>query len=552
MPFRFIHAADLHLGSPFKGLAEAPEHVRRGLAEAEYAALRRLTDAALEHGADFAVFAGDLFDSSDRSLRARAALRRAWSRLAAAGVQVFAIHGNHDPLEGGPALFDLPEGVHVFGADGPAEHRPACRRDGRPAAFVYGVSYDRRAVTDNLVPRYRPAEGAEFHIALLHANVDGDPDHDSYAPCRLSELVGAGFQYWALGHVHSRRVLHEYPHVVYPGNLQGRHPGETGAKGCYLVEVDASGGVRLTFLPLDGLRWLSCRVSIDGLEDEERLLERMEESAVRTAASADGRPVMLEVVLEGRGPLHRRLEARGADELLAALRERLDGRTARDGLCGVPASGGGGYGGSAGSAAGSARDGEGGESGEPGGGGVYGGGAGPDAGGASGGLGAQGGDDVFGGDAGPDAGGASGGLGAQGGDDVFGGVAGPDAGGASGGLDVHGGDGVLGGRAGHSGFDDPGGGGWIWVHRLTVRTAPELDLDRLAEEDSFAGEAVRLARRLAADPEGREALLGEALGPMLRNPRLRRLIESLGLPASDDLLERAAVRLAGLLERRED
>jgi len=424
-PFRFIHAADLHLGSPFKGLAGAPEAVRRCFAEAEFGALRRLTDMALREEADFVVIAGDLFDSADRSLRAQAALHRSWSRLAAAGAQVFAIHGNHDPLGSGSARFALPEGVHIFSASGSAEHRPAYRRDGKPAAFVYGISYDRRAVTDNLVPGYRPAPGADFHIALLHANVDGDPDHDAYAPCRLNDLLGAGFQYWALGHIHGRRVLHEYPHVVYPGNLQGRHAGETGAKGCYLVDVDASGGVRLTFMPLDEVRWLLCRVSIEGIADEEQLLERMEESAVGAVSSAEGRPVMLEMVVEGRGPLHRRLETRGTDELLAALRERL----------GEPAA------------------------------------------------------------------------------------------------------------------DD--GAGWIWVHRLTVRTAPDLDFDRLAGEDSFAGEAVRLARRLAADPEGREALLKEALEPMTRNARLRRLLDSRGLTSADGLLERAAARLAGMLEREE-
>jgi DNA repair exonuclease SbcCD nuclease subunit len=138
-PFRFIHAADLHLGSPFKGLAGAPEAVRRGLAEAEFGALRRLTDTALREEADFVVIAGDLFDSADRSLRAQAALHRSWSRLAAAGAQVFAIHGNHDPLGLERARFELPEGVHIFGAGGNAEYRPAYRRDGKPAAFVYGL-----------------------------------------------------------------------------------------------------------------------------------------------------------------------------------------------------------------------------------------------------------------------------------------------------------------------------------------------------------------------------------------------------------------------------
>jgi len=54
--------------------------------------------------------------------------------------------------------------------------------------------------------------------------------HENYAPCAIEDLTNKGYDYWALGHVHQASVLHEKPHVVFPGNLQGRHARETGTK----------------------------------------------------------------------------------------------------------------------------------------------------------------------------------------------------------------------------------------------------------------------------------------------------------------------------------
>ena len=72
----------------------------------------------------------------------------------------------------------------------------------------------------------------------IHTSVDGREGHDPYAPTRLDVLRSKGHDYWALGHVHEREVLCRNPWVVFPGNLQGRHARETGAKGATLVEVD--------------------------------------------------------------------------------------------------------------------------------------------------------------------------------------------------------------------------------------------------------------------------------------------------------------------------
>lgn len=307
VPFRFIHAADLHLDSPFRGLAKAPEEIRKALSAATFAALRNLTAAAIEHEVDFVVIAGDLFDEADRSLRAQFALVKEWEKLAARGIAVYAIHGNHDHLGGRRAKLDIPSSVHIFGAR-QLHSAPAHTRNGELAARVYGISYGERAVTANLAESYAVRDDAPYHIALLHGNVGGDPSHDSYAPCSLDQLARGGFDYWALGHIHKREVLHRYPHVVYPGNTQGRHPKELEAKGCYLVDVAASGAAELSFIPLDTVRWLERTVSVEELSTEQDLLSKLRAGAADASEAGEGRNVMLRLKLAGSGPLHASLQ----------------------------------------------------------------------------------------------------------------------------------------------------------------------------------------------------------------------------------------------------
>ncbi len=321
VPFTFLHAADLHLDSPFKGLAKVPDAVRVRLRESTFAALRRLTDIAIRDNADFVVLAGDLFDAADRSLRAQLQLQRTLGEITSHGVQVFVVHGNHDPESGRKAKLDWPPGVFVYGS-GAVDCHPAHTRSGELAAYIYGISYPAAAVTDNLALRFEKREGAPFHLALLHANVDGNPSYDNYAPCKLDELVTAGFQYWALGHVHDRRILHEYPHVVYPGNMQGRNIRETGGKGAYVVSVSDTGSIDMQFRDIADVIWQETVVSIEGMEREQELKNRLLTALEEARQEAEGRPVVVRIRLNGRGVLHDRLlQPAVVEEWLEELRE---------------------------------------------------------------------------------------------------------------------------------------------------------------------------------------------------------------------------------------
>ena len=318
---RFVHAADLHLDSPFRGIrSEAPEYVADSLRRATFDAYENIIALCLRESVDALLVAGDIYDGADRSLRAQLKFVDGLNRLDGAGIRSFICHGNHDPLDGWEARLSLPPGCVRFGPEVTGEPVFA---DEPERATVYGVSYPTREVRENLTPLFTQASlDGGFGIGLLHANVGGNSNHDSYAPCSVTDLAETGLDYWALGHVHTRQVLRqERPTVVYPGNPQGRHPLETGERGVYLVEVDDYGAVSLDFRPVDVVRWETLEVGIAALEAEQELIDAIDSAAASCAEYAGGRSVVFRLTLSGRGPLHLWLRSAGT---LEELRERVN------------------------------------------------------------------------------------------------------------------------------------------------------------------------------------------------------------------------------------
>ena len=300
---RFVHAADLHLDSPFTGVkTAAPENVASTLHSATFDAYENIINLCISEQVDALLIAGDIYDGADRSLRAQMKFVEGLQWLSAQGIRSFVCHGNHDPLDGWEARLTLPHGCHRFGAT--FEAVPMFEDDpGR--AVVHGVSYPKRDVKANLVRRLGEVEPGPVSIGLLHANVGGDPNHEPYAPCSLDDLAQTGIDYWALGHVHTRKVLNNQgPTVVYPGNPQGRHANETGPRGVYLVEIDDSHQARLEFRPVDTVRWENLSIDISDMESEQDFLDSLDRCLEDACDQAEGRSVVARVTLSGRGPLY--------------------------------------------------------------------------------------------------------------------------------------------------------------------------------------------------------------------------------------------------------
>ena len=182
---------------------------------------------------------------------------------------------------------------------------------------IHGQSFPDREVPEDLVPGYPDAVSGFFNIGLLHTSLTGIAGHDTYAPTSLPVMKTKGYDYWALGHVHARQVVSEQPRVVFPGNLQGRHARETGAKGCELVNVEGA-AVDARFVPLDVVRWHQIQMDLQPVPSLDELPRHLTQAL--QAAVADSGDVLhaVRVLLRGETTLHA-LEARQPGTLAAAV-----------------------------------------------------------------------------------------------------------------------------------------------------------------------------------------------------------------------------------------
>lgn len=260
-PIRFIHTADLHLGSPFTGITGLAPEQRKKLADTVYQAFDRLIDYAVSELPDFVLIAGDIYDGEDRALRAQYRFQQGMGRLAQAGIPVLISHGNHDHLGGVWSRFELPENVHVFGDSVTSRNFSVSGN----SVTVTGFSYGERHVKEAKITDFPIADdSADYHIGMLHGSMDGDSSHAVYAPFRKEQLLSRNYHYWALGHIHLRQILNRDPAIVYPGNIQGRHRNEAGAKGFYDVRLDGS-ETELEFIRTSEVNFDSLSVSCEGI-----------------------------------------------------------------------------------------------------------------------------------------------------------------------------------------------------------------------------------------------------------------------------------------------
>lgn len=316
---RFIHAADIHLDSPLKGLEKyegAPVNEIRG---ATRRALQNLIELAIDREVDFLLLAGDLYDGDWKDHNTGLFFTGQMHRLREAGIPVVMISGNHDAANRMTRSLRLPDNVELL-----SHTRPATARSSRLADLgvaVHGQSYGTPAEFDNLVPGYPPRQPGLFNIGLLHTSLEGADGHEPYAPCALDHLRQKAYDYWALGHVHTRRLCCEDPPIVFPGNIQGRHIRETGAKGCYLVTADDHGRCELDFIPLDVFRWETCTVDAAAATHPEHLLDRFSAGLMRLGRTHDGVPLAVRVEVRGATDVHEALRAdpvRWTNELRSA------------------------------------------------------------------------------------------------------------------------------------------------------------------------------------------------------------------------------------------
>ncbi len=324
---RFVHAADLHVDSPLRGLERyegAPVELAR---EATRSAVRNLVDLCIHEKAAFLVLAGDLFDGDWKDFHTPLFLVSELARLKSVDIRAFVVLGNHDLQSELVPHIRWPENVTVF-QSGKSD---TCILQSLNTA-IHGRSYATPAVSENLAATFPEPVAGHFNIGMLHTNAagaHGGGEHASYAPCTVDELRAKGYDYWALGHVHTHEVLATSPHVVYSGNTQGRHARETGAKGAVVVEVEDARVVQMRFVACDVMRWDRLEITADPYDSPRDLVQKAKRAIEAADRKAEGRALATRISFLGATDANQKLarledRARFVADVRAAARDASD------------------------------------------------------------------------------------------------------------------------------------------------------------------------------------------------------------------------------------
>lgn len=259
---KLLHAADLHLDSPFHSLSREEARLRRAEQRKLPQALR---DAAQEHQVDLVLLAGDLFDCEQTHPETVTLLAKALGEM---GCPVVIAPGNHDYYSPHSpyATVPWPENVHIFTAETvEGFHIP------KKNVTVYGYAFRSPQLDREALEGFTAPDDGAIHLGCFHGQVGAASGH-GYAPITPASLAQSGLRYAALGHVHAFGGVETCgkTYWAYSGCPQGRGFDETGSKGCLLVELNGE-LTSAEFLPLAGPRYELLRVNLTHQNEEEAL-----------------------------------------------------------------------------------------------------------------------------------------------------------------------------------------------------------------------------------------------------------------------------------------
>lgn len=324
----FIHAADLHLGAPFKGLRTIAPAWADILLEAIPEAFRKIIDTALDQQVDFVVFAGDIFDNSHPSYADFSLFVSGLRQLNQAGIPVYFVTGNHDPyISWDNSFAALPENAHLLGATKPEF---ACfERDGKPLALIGGRGYYTQSwpseenISEDISRETAMADlgvFAPFMIGILHTGLDIDVTR---SPVNPKHLLKKDVDYWACGHVHQPRILpsKEDPRIVYSGCPQGRDMKEEGGHGVFKVTLTTDAPAEVEFIPTAKVAWQHVMLDVSECATISEVQEKIVSAEFAQNAETRCQRMIFRITLTGRSSLHEELTAQVLEDMRAILND---------------------------------------------------------------------------------------------------------------------------------------------------------------------------------------------------------------------------------------
>ncbi|HMO17429.1 MAG TPA: DNA repair exonuclease [Oligoflexia bacterium] len=287
--FSFLHAADIHLDTPFQNISRYPAALAEILLEASFIAFANLVDLAIRENVDFIILAGDIYDGRDVGIRAEWKFLSFLRVLGQNGISVFILSGNHEGGRDFSLIKDWPDNVHFF-SDNEAIEFPVYRRD-ELIAHVIGRNYIEGESGSSSLAEYRKTlikNNSDSdtvsavrvpRIGVFHGTVGAGVTRDGdYAAIHTDELIRLNCDYWALGHLHEFNLIRSgNPFIVYSGTIQGRSfkSSERGEKGAVLVKGAGEKVISVEFKSLSKIIFIEERFTASDIVSPAELASKI-------------------------------------------------------------------------------------------------------------------------------------------------------------------------------------------------------------------------------------------------------------------------------------
>ncbi len=253
---RILHAADLHLDSPFQALSAAKATVRRA---EQRELLGRLCELAAIEQVDMVLLSGDLLDSSSPYTETARELVRLLGGISA---PVFISPGNHDfySHRSPYARIKFPANVHIF-----TENRMGCFELPTLGAKVFGAAFTDIESPGLLCGFHAKKDSGIANIMCIHGELCSGEGR--YNPVTEKEIADSGMDYVALGHTHRASGLKKTGNAFYswPGCPEGRGFDECGNRYVNIVELE-DGNCTLRQVSIAGRKYEVLKLDISNCD----------------------------------------------------------------------------------------------------------------------------------------------------------------------------------------------------------------------------------------------------------------------------------------------
>jgi len=268
---KFMHIADLHMGSGFRMFPGKEERLR----QYQISALTRITSEIIKRAPHILLVAGDLFDdSSAADPQAAGVVEENFSRIAGEGIKILIVPGTHDSAGYAGSIFRKKNfgALHIFSS--PEPERILIETPGGPVN-IWGFSYRPGYTGTNPLELIKAQSGV--NLLLAHASVIFNPEWKARSkdfPVTPGDLDRFPFDYWALGHYHGYQELYNSSKKLigaYPGIPFSRSFSEPGEGFIIYGEIKAGAGVSLTKIKVSDSVFISGSLDMAGIKSDESL-----------------------------------------------------------------------------------------------------------------------------------------------------------------------------------------------------------------------------------------------------------------------------------------